>query len=301
VVRLWVSRNSTVSIREQLSAQLVLGIVSGRLAPGERLPSVRALARRLRIHPNTVSAAYSDLAARGWVGRRRGSGVFVGLRRLAPKLETEPPDLTGFVRQFVEQGLRYGYSIESMRLALGAMTRPSIAALAVADTDLELARVLATEVGDALGLQVTACEFGKFIFKPGDCLLGLAANEAILRSAAGAEGYRMLKLKSMEDLVGGYTRPATPILIGMVSRSESIRRWAEPLLSSLGFGAPAVLWRTPDDADWTDGLERCGIVAADALSARDCPGALNALVFRIVAEESIEELRGIMKGGVEPR
>jgi DNA-binding transcriptional regulator YhcF (GntR family) len=57
VLRLWVSRNSTVSIREQLSAQLVLGILSGRLAPGERLPSVRALARRLRIHPNTVSAA----------------------------------------------------------------------------------------------------------------------------------------------------------------------------------------------------------------------------------------------------
>jgi DNA-binding transcriptional regulator YhcF (GntR family) len=57
MLRLWVSRNSTVSMREQLSTQLVLGIVSGRLAPGERLPSVRALARRLRIHPNTVSAA----------------------------------------------------------------------------------------------------------------------------------------------------------------------------------------------------------------------------------------------------
>ena len=54
---LWVSRNSTVSIREQLTAQLVLGIVSGRLAPGERLPSLRALARRLRIHANTMSAA----------------------------------------------------------------------------------------------------------------------------------------------------------------------------------------------------------------------------------------------------
>lgn len=294
MLRLWVSRNSTVSIREQLSAQLVLGIVSGRLAPGERLPSVRALARRLRIHPNTVSAAYSDLASRGWVGRRRGSGVFVALRRLAPRLETEPPDLNGFVRQFVEQGLRYGYSIESMKLAFLAATRPSITALVVADTDLELARVIAAEVGDALGLEVKACEPAEFILKAGDCLLGLAANEANLRSVAGADGYRTLKLKSMEDLVSGYTRPATPILIGMVSRSESIRRWAEPLLSSLGFGASAILWRTPNEANWMDGLERCGIVAADALSARDCPGTLNALVFRIVADDSIAELRRIV-------
>lgn len=205
VLRLWVSRNSTVSIREQLSAQLVLGIVSGRLAPGERLPSVRALARRLRIHPNTVSAAYSDLASRGWVGRR-GSGVFVSLRRLSPRAETEVGDLNGFVRQFVEEGLRFGYSVESMQLAFAAVTRPSIAALVVADTDLELARVLATEVGDALGMEVRASELEKFLFKPGDCLLGLAANEAILRSAAGADGYRTLKFKSMEELVSGYRR-----------------------------------------------------------------------------------------------
>jgi hypothetical protein len=202
--------------------------------------------------------------------------------------------VNGFVRQFVEQGLRYGYSIESMRLAFAAATRPSITALVVVDTDFELARLLATEVGDALGLEVKACEPDRFIFKPGDCLLGLAANEALLRSVTGAESYRRLKVTSMEDLVRGYTRPATPVLLGMVSRSESIRRWAEPLLSSLGFGASAVLWRTPDDANWTDGLERCGIVAADALSARDCPAALNAVVFRVVAEETIEELRRIV-------
>ena len=77
MVTLWLSREHTISIREQLSAQLLLGIVSQRLPPGERLPSVRELARRLGIHANTVSAAYRDLAARGWVSKRRGSGVYV--------------------------------------------------------------------------------------------------------------------------------------------------------------------------------------------------------------------------------
>jgi GntR family transcriptional regulator / MocR family aminotransferase len=88
MVRLWLSREHAVSIREQLSAQLLLGIVSRRLAPGERLPSVRELARRLGIHANTVSAAYRDLAARGWVSKRRGSGVYVreGVRAQARQI-----------------------------------------------------------------------------------------------------------------------------------------------------------------------------------------------------------------------
>ena len=62
MVRLWLSRGTSIPIREQLSAQLILGVLSGRLAPGERLPSVRELARRLNVHANTISATYQDLA-----------------------------------------------------------------------------------------------------------------------------------------------------------------------------------------------------------------------------------------------
>src|ERR687883_700682 len=76
-MRLWLSKNSEVPLREQLVAQIVLGIVSDDLKPGQRLPSTRELARRHRIHSNTVSAAYRDLAGRGWVEFRRGSGVYV--------------------------------------------------------------------------------------------------------------------------------------------------------------------------------------------------------------------------------
>jgi DNA-binding transcriptional regulator YhcF (GntR family) len=56
MVRIWISRQSTIPVREQLSAQLRFGILSGRLAPAEHLPSVRELARRLKVHANTVSA-----------------------------------------------------------------------------------------------------------------------------------------------------------------------------------------------------------------------------------------------------
>src|SRR5258708_35879220 len=76
-MQLWFARASEVSIRQQLVTQVVLGILGDDLAPGQRLPSTRELARRFHLHPNTVSAGYRQLARERWVENRRGSGGFV--------------------------------------------------------------------------------------------------------------------------------------------------------------------------------------------------------------------------------
>ena len=52
-------------------------VASGRLDPGDALPSVRDLAREQRVNPNTVAKAYQRLAAAGVVEARRGEGTFV--------------------------------------------------------------------------------------------------------------------------------------------------------------------------------------------------------------------------------
>jgi len=75
-MKLWISKNGAETIQEQLSAQIVLGIVSGDLAPGERLPSTTVLARRFHVHANTVGAVYRSLAERRWVIWKRGSGFW---------------------------------------------------------------------------------------------------------------------------------------------------------------------------------------------------------------------------------
>ena len=72
-MRLWLSKNSEVPLREQLATQIILGIISEDLKPDQRLPSTREIARRFSIHSNTVSAAYRDLAERGWVEARRAA------------------------------------------------------------------------------------------------------------------------------------------------------------------------------------------------------------------------------------
>ena len=53
-------------------------VASGRLAPGSVVPSVRELARALRINPATVSKAYRRLTEAGLLTVRRGEGTFVG-------------------------------------------------------------------------------------------------------------------------------------------------------------------------------------------------------------------------------
>jgi len=77
VTQFWFVHSGEVSLREQIVTQVALGIASGELLPGIRLPSTRELARRFRLHPNTVSAAYRSLERDGRVEMRRGSGVFV--------------------------------------------------------------------------------------------------------------------------------------------------------------------------------------------------------------------------------
>src|SRR5437660_11290489 len=85
-MHLWFVRGSDVTIREQLVTQVILGILSDDLAPGQRLPSTRELARRFRLHPNTVSAGYRQLERERWVEFRHGRGVYARERKpeLAP-------------------------------------------------------------------------------------------------------------------------------------------------------------------------------------------------------------------------
>jgi len=93
-----ISTGSTTPIYRQLIDQIRLVILRGRLAPGDRLPSVRSLALRLVINPNTVARAYGELARDGVIESQQGKGYFVATkrqvytkahrrRRLAPLLE----------------------------------------------------------------------------------------------------------------------------------------------------------------------------------------------------------------------
>src|SRR3569623_191219 len=64
-----------------IAGQIVDGIrrkvSSGALTVGAQLPSVRGLAQQLAVNPNTVSKAYGELVAGGWLISRAGMGLYV--------------------------------------------------------------------------------------------------------------------------------------------------------------------------------------------------------------------------------
>jgi GntR family transcriptional regulator len=71
---------------EPLFAQLVAAVkravATGRMKPGDKLPSVRELAADLTINPNTIAKAYQALESEGVTVSRHGSGTFVADRRV---------------------------------------------------------------------------------------------------------------------------------------------------------------------------------------------------------------------------
>lgn len=67
-------------IYEQIRDGLRRMIVSGVLAPDERLPSVRSLATELAINPNTIQRAYAELESEGYTYSVPGKGNFAARR-----------------------------------------------------------------------------------------------------------------------------------------------------------------------------------------------------------------------------
>ncbi len=78
-------------LRTGLETALRDGVRAGRLAPGARLPSSRALASDLGIARNTVADAYGQLVAEGWLEARRGSGTRVSERAPESEAAAAPP------------------------------------------------------------------------------------------------------------------------------------------------------------------------------------------------------------------
>lgn len=64
-------------IYEQVKDSLRRLMVTGVLAPGDKLPSVRSMASQLSINPNTIQRAYTQLEAEGYVYTVSGRGTFV--------------------------------------------------------------------------------------------------------------------------------------------------------------------------------------------------------------------------------
>ena len=148
------NRKGGVPLHDQLLAQLELKILGGALSPGQRLPSVRALARQLGLHANTVSAAYQELESAGHVRLRRGAGVFV--RDGAPSTLEDAQGLDEMIRLVVGTAFRKGYGGAEIKQAVERWLQAAPAErVLVVDPRRETVKLVAHEVREALGVAVS--------------------------------------------------------------------------------------------------------------------------------------------------
>lgn len=155
-MRLWLSKSSEVPLREQLASQIILGITSADLKPGQKLPSTRELARRFHIHSNTVIATYRELEARGWIELRQGSGAYVREKTMRQK---NPEDgklaLGQLTTSFLQQVRGRGYSMQEIKASLQYWLdlQPPDHILVI-DPDEALCAILMAEIEEATAWRV---------------------------------------------------------------------------------------------------------------------------------------------------
>ena len=107
-------------IYEQIAAQIKHAILTGELQPGEMLPSIRALARDLRISVITTKRAYEELETGGFITTVPGRGSFVAAQNPAllreETLRRVEAQLQGVVDAARLGGIGYDEVCETLRL-----------------------------------------------------------------------------------------------------------------------------------------------------------------------------------------
>ncbi len=102
---------SGVPFHRQIVDQIKCGIASERFLPGEQLPTVRELAVRLQVNPNTIRKAYSELEILSILTTQQGTGTFVGNLpvRISP---AEKDKMTKQIcDELVARGYQYGLTL----------------------------------------------------------------------------------------------------------------------------------------------------------------------------------------------
>ena len=302
-MRLWLNRTAEVSLREQLTTQIRLGILCRELTPGQRLPSTRELARRYGIHANTASAAYRELESVGWLEFRHGSGVYVRASRPAAPASGEGAiefAVDALIGELMAKARKLGAApaLVHSRLRHWEQMEPPGRWLII-EPDPELRRIVIAELEQALVLPVAGCA-------PEDC--GAAAvldgaMPAVLPSKAAAvrkllppgRDLAVLEVHPVAPELQAYLQRYLPEhsadLVGIASRWAEFQRVAKIMLIAVGLSPASLVVRDATRPGWKRGLAETSAVVCDAMTAQELPRGCSAIVFRLFDAASIARLR----------
>jgi len=298
-VELILSRRAGIPVRDQLIVQLELRILDGSLAAGQKLPSVRALARRLKIHANTVSAAYRALEATGRVKLRRGSGVYVVER--GPIAMHEGRSLDEMIRLALRAAFRAGYTGPQIREAVARWLQASPPdRIVVVDRHLDVAELLAAELRDVLEPEIRCCTNAEALADPsqfdGALVLALPHEVAVLRDSLPDAAVRSVHVELPSETRGALQELPEGAIVLLVSASATALEYARTLVHSLrGDDVLAEARELGATREWKRLLPAADLVVADRVAGPRlvAAGGRREHVVRMVGEETAANLRDV--------
>jgi GntR family transcriptional regulator len=297
-MKLWLSKSSDVPLREQLTTQIMLGIASNQLKPDQKLPSTRELARRFRIHANTANAAYRELARRGWVEFRKGSGVYVRAHTADAPLDGRL-ELDQLIAAFLKIARGQGFSLRQIqaRVKHWLELQPPDRFLVI-EPDEGLRRLLVAEISVATGFPVAsagweACRDPAALVGSVPVAMYGQAEEVRARLPLDTTCL-LLRSRPIDGVVRKLQALPSDTSIVVVSRWPGFLRWARAALVAAGIDPLALSARDARAKGWQKGLRTGVFVIADTVTSRQLPAGCPGLVFRIIAESSLVELRAFV-------
>lgn len=114
-MKLIISNSSMVPIYEQIVEQIKAAIVSGELQAQEMLPSVRSLAKDLKISALTVKKSYDLLEEEGFTKTVHGKGTYVAEANRDKVREEQIKELEAEFNETIQKGKRYGLNSEEIK------------------------------------------------------------------------------------------------------------------------------------------------------------------------------------------
>jgi len=113
-MRITISPSDGVPIYLQIVQQIRRLVAAGELKAGDELPSIRVLAERLVVNPNTVARAYRELESAGVVEFSRGMGTFVAVSDLHSKSQEKQALLAEPVDKLLDESRVLGVDIDDL-------------------------------------------------------------------------------------------------------------------------------------------------------------------------------------------
>ena len=297
-MKIWLSKRSEVPLTEQITIQIVLGIVSADLSPGEQLPSTTEVGRRFHVHPNSVRAAYRHLVKSGWLEWRHGSGFYV--RDLQPDAELNPDvELDQLIAQFLRSARERGYSLDEIqtRVSRSLVIQPPDRIIVI-EPEIELRKILVAEINNHLGLRVQ----GIGVEQSSDSNIFLGAFSVALYDSAKEiqpvlrKGISCMFLhsRSISKTLLANANPPENQIITIVSRWPMFLQWSRTVLVAANIDPETIRLLDARKKGWEKRIRTTDFVIADSLLASQLPKKSKASIFQIISDESIRQLQALL-------